>query len=323
MAKAPNLKQIQNDLKKSLRANNIYERKDIEWYTKFARFGYMDPYNAISTTREYIFFTKPDLHLYEPKTKILNPELANMPIFVDGDSRYPRVMEQLQMSVNYRTDGSPFVNLLTNAVRSSLELPQINANTMETAQNIYGTVLGYRQASNPSDNAHEFTLEFEETKYLEVYMFFKLFDEYERKKYYGEITPPYPEYITNKILHDQMSVYKIVVGEDGETIIYWAKAWGVYPISVPRDAFSDLTSSREGLKFSVSFRCQFVEDMEPTILSDFNQVTKEQWSKYRNNIPVYNTSTESVSGEWVHVPHIYKESAGIINDQPSYKLKWR
>ena len=166
-------KKIAKDLKPTERANNYYNREDIAWYDKFARFSYLDPYNGVNTTREYVFFTKPDLHIYEPRTRLLNPEISNMPIFADGHRRFPKVMEQLQMSVNDRTDFSPFVNLLTNATKSSLELPQINANTTETAQNIYGTVMGYRQSSEASDNAHEFTLEFEETKYLEVYMFFK------------------------------------------------------------------------------------------------------------------------------------------------------
>ena len=179
-----------SNFKKLVNAAGIYNRDQIEWYTKFNRFGFIDPYNALLSTREYIFITKPDLHIFDGgEPSKLNPEIANMPIFKDALKRYNKVLQQLQ----YSTIGniSPFANLLTNSVTNNLDLPGISVSSdIETSENIYGTKMFYRKASFSSDEDFEFNLEFQDTKFLEVYMFFKLYDEYERKKYYGAITPP-------------------------------------------------------------------------------------------------------------------------------------
>ena len=57
----------------------------------------------------------------------------------------------------------------------------------------------------------------------------------------------------NKIIHDQFSIYKFIVDEDMETIIYWGKYYGVYPTSLPRDAFSN-SNFQDGLTFSINFK---------------------------------------------------------------------
>lgn len=296
-----------------------YTRSQIQWYDKFARFGYLDPYNALGSTREYIFFTKPDLHLFKNgSTAELNSELSSDPIFIDAKERYLDVLKQLQIS--NKENRSPFMNLLFNAVDSELDLPTITATEVEGPSNIYGDDIPYRWSSETSDNNHEFSLEFEDTRYLEVYMLFKLWDEYERKKCKGAISPPDEKYIFNKILHDQVAVYKIIVDDDGETIIFFAKMWGVYPKKVPREAFSNLTSESK-LRFSVDFNATFVEDSNPVIINEFNNLV----SGYSRGVdfPLYNRSYRHVDGRWATMPYIEYNRNGSTNQKPTYKLKWR
>lgn len=238
---------------KLLNSAGIYDRRQIEWYDKFNRFGCLDPYNNVTATREYIFFTKPDLHIFDNSTATaINPELSNNPLFTDAMERYYDVLKQLQYSAN--PSKHAFVNLLSNSVKSTLDLPGLNVNEVQTGENIYGTFMTYRRSSITADEQHEFSLEFEDTKYTEVYMWFRLYDEYCKLKDLGMVTPPDTKYILNKILHDQMSVFKFIVGDDGETLIYWAKLWGVFPKGVPREAFSDLSSPTNGLRFTVNFK---------------------------------------------------------------------
>ena len=52
--------QNSSDIQQLIQSNAIYDRFDHDWYNKFSRFGIIDPYNTITTTREYIFVTKPD-----------------------------------------------------------------------------------------------------------------------------------------------------------------------------------------------------------------------------------------------------------------------
>lgn len=327
------------DMNDILWANNIYNRSDIQWYSKFNRFGALDPYNALSGSREYIFFTKPDLHLVSPGTNQLNPELKKQPYFVELRSRYPDVISQLQNS-NGIGDQGPFMALLSNSIKNSLELPAISTTTIDTPATIYGTSYNYRGWGYNSDEKVEFSLEFEDSKYLEIYNLVKAYEEYERLKHLGIISPPnidnaptvngkcFSYYIKNKILHDQFSVYKFIVEDDGETIVYYAKFWGVFFKNVPRDAFSDV-KTEGGLRYVIDFEAAFVDDMNPTILTDFNQIVSPYIAN-TSNLPIYDTSKRMIDGRWAKMPVITKLSKsnnkvwnGPKTMNHTYKLKWR
>ena len=309
----------ESEILNTLNSNSYYQRNQIDRYTKFSRFGFLDPYNTNSVTREYLFFTKMDLHLFEPNTQNLNPELSNNPFFTEAHKNFRDTMHQLQWSTRTISKTGPFTNLLSNTVRSKLDLSDISIEELETGANIYGTKLIYPLVTTTSSNAQEFSLEFEDTKFLDVYMFFRIWYEYELLKAGGQVSPPDRNYIINKILHDQMSCYKIVVEEDMQTIVYWAKLWGVYPTSIPRSVFGD--SIQDGpIKIPVSFKCQFVEDMDPSILSDFNKIVDYQLKTFTRDIPIYNTTSEMANGEWVNVPYVVSST---LNGRRVYKLKWR
>lgn len=333
------IKKNLSDLNEVLWANGIYNRSDIQWYKKFKRFGNgtLDPYNAVSGTKEYLFFTKPDLHIVTPGKNSLNPELRNQPYFIELLQRYPDVIAQLQLSNGIRAK-SPFMNVLSNAVNSTLELGSITSGVVDTSATIYGTSYNYRGWGFSSDEKHEFSLEFDDTKYLEIYNLVKAYEEYERLKHIGMVSPPnidgaptvngkcFSYYIKNKILHDQFSIYKFIVEDDGETILYYAKLWGVFFKSVPRDAFSDMKPDG-GLTYAVDFEAAFVDDMNPTILTDFNTIV----SPYMGNtsvLPVYNTKKRMIDGRWASIPYVAKVKKGSNWNGPnsmkhSYKLKWR
>ena len=311
-------------------ANTIYNRQDIQWYVKFNRFGALDPYNALSGTREYIFFTKPDLHIVEQNTTTLNSELSNQPFFVELKNRYPSVITQLQSSNGYSSGNSnPFMTILSNSVKNTLEIPAISAGTVDTPATIYGTSYDYRGWGFSSDEKIEFSLEFEDSKYLEIYNLVKAYEEYERLKHIGLVTPPNKNYIFNKVLHDQFSVYKFIVEDDGETIIYYAKLWGVFFKNVPRDAFSDM-KVEGGLTYAIDFQAAFIDDMNPTILTDFNQLITPYVDKYKTNLPIYNIEKRMIDGRWAGLPMIAKQNVkgtktwnGPNNMSHIYKLKWR
>lgn len=319
-----NATEFDNDLSDLIRSNGLIKRSPDEFYNKFARFQYLDPYNRLNTTREYVFFTKPDLNIYRSNSTTLNTEqgsggVGGLPIFQSASKTIPEVLQQLQYSSNTRY---PFVNILSNSKKSNLELPSISAGSdIETSANLYGTTMAYRNTSFISDENFEFSMEFEDTKFLEVYMFFKLYDEYERKKIYGIVSPPTDAYVVNRILHDQMSVFKFIVGEDGETIIFFAKLYGVYPKSVPREAFSDMPEDGN-LRFSVQFHATFVEDMDPLILTDFNILSRTIRSSGKP-ADIYNADLAGSIGDWYSAPYIESSKSSKGPNAIQYKLKWR
>ena len=345
-------------LKETLEANNLFDRDSMPIYTKFNRLGFINPYSGLGITREYLFFTKPDLHIMNVgNSGTLNPELANNPFFADMLSRYPEVLTQLQSSAGTSVQrAQPFMTILSNHVKNSMDLPSIQGKDIETAANAYGTSITYRGSGYKSDENADISLEFEDTKYLEVYMLLRAYEEYLRVKENGDVTPPnigvnngtidiysdtgvsFNRYIKNKELHDRFSIWKIVVDEDFETILFWAKAIGCYFNTIPRDSFSDL---REGgtLKFSVEIKAPFIRDMNPIDLYGLNQlVSSHRKNLVRNNktIPIYTSYNKNKSGTgimnntWASVPYIQVVSRGDVqykwlapkNMGYLYKLRW-
>lgn len=318
-----------SDIKALIMANGIYDRYDMNWHKKFTRFGIIDPNNTITNTKEYIFITKPDLCLFDTSTgSTINNILANNPFFVDAISRYPNIAKQLQSSVSL-SDG-PFMNILSNAVTSSLDIPGITADNIETAGNIMGTRMSYRGTSYKSDIDCDFNLEFEDTKYLDVYMLFKMYDEYEKLKWNAALdfsncgSDRWNNYIINKVLHDQVSIYKFIVAEDGYRIIYWARITGCYPNQIPREAFSDMTSGGPQ-KLTVGWKGHFVRDMDPIIINQFNSTVANTILKTTKDLPLFNIENHVMEGSWATIPyvdirHIMDSRFG---DRKEYYLRWR
>lgn len=316
-----------DDINELLLASGIANKYKNDWLHKFARVGVLDPYNALTTTKEFIFVTKPDLCLFTPGTSTINPVIARENIFVDAISngRYTEVAKQLQSSSS--NSGGPLMAILSNSVTSSLDLPGISADMIDTASNIMGTKISYRSTSMKSDEDHDFNLEFEDTKNLDVYMLFKMWDEYEKLKWngalrfsdYGNSAQRWINYIIEKVLHDQVSIYKFVVGEDGYRIVYWARITGCVPTSVPRDAFSDMNNS-EPQKITVGWRGHFVRDMDPVILAQFNQIVGGSFSD-NNDLPLFNTNIHAVDGTWASTPYIYRKQT--TSGRLEYYLRWK
>lgn len=349
---------------KELHHDGIFDRHEVyaegksRLYDQFARFGFMDPYSTITGAREYLFFTKPDLNLFSTYTKQttksrdysetktqgvadkldgkvkgatwighstgtnsnLNPDLANYPFFIELKEKYPQIGEQLQLSLKSK---EPFMKILSNSVKNTLDLPDISTRQVETAQTVYGTSIQYEADDLSSDEGFTFDLEFEDTNRIEVYMLFKTWHEYLRKKSFGLVEPIWNKYRFEKILHDQIAIFKFIVADDGETIIHYSKLYGCRPQGVPRSTFSDLGSNLP-LRFNVNWRAEFVEDMEPMILTDFNILNQHRKGKVINIYDSKNlrTNTEPADFARIVVSNESKNKSFRNPETKVYKLKW-
>lgn len=270
-------------------ANNLFSRNEIDIFSKHYRYGLMNPYDNVSTCREYLFFTKPDLSIIERDDESgtvgsdLNPVLTLYPFWQELYAKYPEIIACLQSSYSPPNDNrfstkDPFNHLLSNMVQSNLDVPGLDSSndSIKTPTNMYGVGYDYRGSSEGSDDTFDFSLEFKDNQFLPVYTFFKAYEEYQKLKHHG-VVAPWRQYIERKILHDQFCIYKFIVGEDGETIIYYAKYYGVKSLNLPRDVFNT-TSFDNGISYSVNFNAAFVEDMTPEILADFNNISFSYWN---------------------------------------------
>ena len=304
---------------------NLFSRDEINTalYNKTFRFGLMNPYGSLSTTREYLFFTKPDLHILSTNenlavTDVLNPQLCSLPYWVDLYNSRKNTISALQLSYN-RSD--PFNHLLQNQVISNLDIPGLSAEMIDTPVNMYGVGYQYRGSSEAADDNPEFSLEFRDTKFLDTYTYFKTYEEYETLKHHGIVSPS-KYYIKNKILHDAFAIYKFLVDEDMETIVYYGKMYGVTPKSLPRDVFSS-TNFDNGISYSIDFKAAFYEDMKPDILADFNKLSINLYKAQKYQITPYNSVLDHADTRPAKAAYVVKESSNISPTGYVYKLKWK
>lgn len=317
-----------------LRSKMIIREDRNLWWKQYNRLQFANPWFAISGVREYVFFTKPDLHIMEPGATKLNPEFGNDAFWSEMKTKYRRIISCLQTSAarpGVPTENQEFIPLLTNAVAGSLDLPSCSAETTDSPSTIYGTQIQYRKGSLKSDEGYDFSLEFTDNPWLDVYHFFKMYDEYENLKDLGIVTPPGSQdcnrYRINRILHDQFSMYRFLVLEDDmSTIIHYAKFIGVFPKSVPRDAFSTSNIKDGNIQFSIDFHAQFVDDMKPYILYEFNQLAKDYYgkepSKLTDFVPLWDDKYMEINGKFVDCPYIVQVPDSMRSTSSRYKLMW-
>ena len=311
---------------------NIFTRNEIKiaLHNKTFRFGLTNPYGAISTAREYLFFTKPDLHILNMndngtlENENLNSALADIPFWVElWNTRRETTIKSLQLSAG----SDPFNHLLQNQVISNLDVPALTSEMIDTPTNMYGVGYSYRGSSEASDDNPEFSLEFKDTRYLDTYIYFKAYEEYQTLKHHGVIAPS-KYYTVNKILHDQIAIYKFIVDEDMETIIYYGKMYGVMPKSLPRDVFSN-PNFDNGISYSIDFRAAFYEDMRPDIIADFNNLSIDLYNAQPYQISPHNSILDHADmrpAKSAYVIKVTDPSDPAVIQSPTgyvYKLKWR
>lgn len=291
-----------------LASNGIFPLKNSNWYNKCSRYGWIDPFDTDQVVKEFLFFTKPDLNIFQGNSidSGLVDALQYNNFIYSVYQRKPEILGQLEQTVT-DPDGSPnpFMFLLSNAVTSKLDLPGISAESQDSTPNIMGANIQYRGHSLKSDNGYDFSLSFHDTAYLEIYMLAKSYDEYMRMVKTGEAAPK-KDHIVNHIIPEQFSIYKFLIGSDGETILYYAKLTGCYFTDVPRSDMGD--PGMDGFKYSLSFHSQFVEDMNPVILTEFNTLAISKSNKIIGNeneyMKVINTNTGTINNKWSKYPRI-------------------
>jgi len=307
--------------------NGLYYSNEIDLYDQIYRFKIFNPDVAVSNFKEILFFTRPDLSILARNDNIsnypkindpLNSALSGRPFWEELRDNMRNTVKMLQGSIDHF---DPFNRLLQNTVTSSIEIPALESEAVETASNMYGVNLSYRGSSEGSDDSFSFSLEFRDTKWLDVYYFFRAYEEYETLKHHG-IVRPWKPYIEQKILHDQFSIYKFLLDDDMETIRYYAKYYGVYPTSLPRDTFST-TDFNNGIVYNINFKAAFYEDMNPDILYDFNALTSSMWDNNPYDIEVYNSVLGRVDTRSAKIAKVVKYTSEANPKGFDYKLKWK
>lgn len=342
------------ELRKLMRSYGIFREQDLKYNTKCYRYPITDPYNFVDGAKEYVFITKVDLPILNDEGNMLSDETRIFPYILElWRSGYKMsVFANLCSSISENSlepDSEkkyPFMRILSNRKTSNLDLPDINAEELEGPVNLFGSKIIYSKSSALSDENIDFSLEFEDTKFLEIYNLFKVYDLYRQGKWLGIFGPgvhvaemiennkmnglfaTYLKYAVNKILYDHMTVFKFLVASDGTTILHAAKLTGCFPKTISRSSLSEL-DEKGGLKITVGFKMSgWLEEDIFEIARDFNAIIYEYAGGrflYENVAePIYDTEIDRVSQDLVDYPFIrrYRPSGQTIRNFSTYKLLW-
>lgn len=346
-------------IKESLRNQKIYSSTDIAFrFQRFFRMGYMDVENAATGSKEYLFFTKPNLYLFKPGVTFsrtapgkvslddLHPSIRkNSPLLCSMYNEAPYLFFLLtQRYIGHFNSCGTFIPLLTNTVSTNLDLPSSDAEYSELNKTQLGAVKYIRHNSYMSNNTFDFTLEFADNKFLEVYKLARIYDEYMNLKSSGLIDilndptdsgKGLDELMLQDMLDnidtDSFSIYRIIVSDNGEDILHWSKLWGVTFSNVPRDAISNIGDDGK-ISIPLSFKAEHVEDLHPLIITDFNRAGGMHLESTRIKTPkskIFDKESMQVNTAPTGTPFIVTRADdgnyfGGINNKPLYyKLKFK
>lgn len=261
--------------------------------------------DAAYTGFNYMFFTAPDLSLISSKFGGANAGalFARTQRFLKlpasgADSIYSQEMVN---ALSGQT-GS-FLKILSNRIRRFPGSSEIMTTTdYAETWNRYKIVLP--NSTKDSKVAGNFDVAFAEDDDLTVMKLIKLWMDYSEGIKLGRIASGYATEADmgsakGATIDFLASAYHFVTKPDGKTLQYWAKYTGIMPTKIPYDVFqSDDSEVKVLSEVPVEFLFSYKEDMDPTILRDFNIVSSVDTGAMNDNTGSYYDENS------VHIPRI-------------------
>lgn len=229
------------------------------------RFKIRYPDFELENTFGYVFFTRPDLNIFKDGSDTILDQVFNRFEFADALAFDANLFRFLKNG-----KGGSFINIISNYAENfdtSDEVLKVREDSETSTQ--WKIMYGGRQ--NESLAANTFSINYRDDRNLSLYKLNYIWHEYIHLISIGALKPTdYNRY--KKILDYACSAYFILTAEDGESILFYSKYIGVFPINKPSSAFSWAKNSHKGPAYSIQYQYSFKKDMDPAIIKDFNNV---------------------------------------------------
>lgn len=281
-------------------------------FNSFDRFKVPFPEYHLAKTYSYVFFTRPDLNI------MVNDKLAAQ---VENDPLYYYLYKNDKNILKSLTSGfsasHDFQTFLSNTAQS-FEVSDEFVRTVEHGETLTGFKVQYGTSNIESRTAGTFSISYTDDKNYTIYKIHKAWVEYISRVYRGEFVPR-KDYRYKKILDYACSVYYFVCAEDGETILFWTKYFGVFPTNIPASTSSwgkgNLIKTPE---YSITYAYAFKEDFTPLTLAEFNVNSKASGTiAYRK---IYESVNCATGKTFANAPFI---ETYTTNGEYVFKLKFR
>ena len=276
----------------------------------------------------YVFFTAPELALNASRftgssnASYLarnNGKFLKLPGF-GGDSIYnDKIIGMLT------GDGGTFMKLFFNRVASTPASNEV-LSTLDYTEtwNKYKIPIG--TSTKDSKIAGNFEMQFREDPELQIMKTIKLWVNYIEGLFMGDVISSYATSTSlsdaqTAIIDYMSSVYTFSVAPDGKTLQHWSKYTGVFPNKNPYDIFSSDDGDIKVIeRVSVDFLFAYKEDLDITILRDFNLLASGSSSKLTQYTGDYYDGNLVNIGNVSTYPSIAK-SVNPKTNSPIYELR--
>jgi hypothetical protein len=238
----------------------------------------MSPHTDVSFKGiSYLFFTTPVLNIDPSDTKgTASDNIESNRFFKEIKNSMPVILEVLSGNNKYGN----FIRLLTNTFEDFSPTDTTSRNK-DIGENFDGYKMAVPGTSIESRVGGDFSINYQELKGNPVTNLHKVWFEYMESVRRG-LAIPSNNTITKKILDYVSSVYYFLMEPDGETISFWAKYTGVFPTAVPYSSFSYAKGDSGVVKVSIPYSYSYKEELEPSILTDFNKVANPSQGVAKN-----------------------------------------
>ena len=211
----------------------------------------------------HVFFTRPNCNIFDGNS--LTAGASNHPTIASTYMRNPILLTGLahDLPTNLKQIGN--FNLLLSNAATSFQLSDEYIDTASSSKTLDGHQIAYGKLNTTSKASGTFTINFDDDRNLSVYQQLKVWVDYISAVYIGEIEPTYKTVI-NRELDYAANVYYILTAEDGYTILFWSKYYGVFPKTIPSSQYSwtkgnSLTTPSLNVEFQYSFKEDYVLDL--------------------------------------------------------------
>lgn len=308
--------------------------------SRYNRFKLPTPDSVLQKSFAHVFFVRPrcNIKMSASQNKLDeksddNSAFANNPNFMYAASNSPQIIQEL--SYDCINQSSDFSFILSNAAVSfSLNDEYINTDTYGTGYT--GYKVSYGKHGVESRTAGEFNVTFQDDRNMDVYHMIKLWASYIDGCYTGTFRPK-SSTILNHELDYTGAVYYILTAEDGETILFWSKYYGVYPSTIPSNQYSwSAGTLLSHISLDVKFNYSWKEDYDIAAIAEFNYnsrlenaIKSSGGENTVDMVPTYNEALGTAGRTWVGPPFIetiYEnggEPGSYGNGNMKFKLRFR
>lgn len=304
-------------------------------------------YDPIDIVNEYNIFNKdvynedilvkgiPKLFISITKMNFDYDNIKRNNILSEMYGNYPFLLSTMSIyGANSLSCSSPFIRLFSNSFQS-IDGKDVAARTIDISETFYGYKQTLPISIIDSKVGDSVSIKFREYKQLPITRMINTWVEYCEQVRRGTISPT--QYMMDKDEIDYTAaLYYFLLDFDGETILYYSKYTGAFPMSVPYASIVAEVGSHDVVDINVEFSYSFKEDNDLAILQDFNKISSMDSTllKYnvspvsRSMIPIEypremsigSTGTEKLIGKRVRIVKCSTNYDSYLSSNTKYKL---